>query len=160
MSKLIKPQYTLQIFSQKMNSPQAYLEDKYLKTSQLLVMNDTNRILFNVTADAVSFDANRFRIVFGKSDLPPVITAKRSGIHVFPNPVRGQKIHLQLNEIEKGQYILRLINSLGQKMHSQLIDHDGTSISMDIPLNKKYPQGMYYLQLSGKEKYTQTIFIE
>ena len=160
IAKLTKPQYTLQIFSQKMIDTKAYLEDKYLKTSQALLMNDTNRIVFNVTADGASFDANRFRIVFTKGNMQPITVAKKSSINVFPNPVTGQQINLRLNEIGQGQYTLQLINSQGQKVYTQQIVHDGTSSNLVISFNKKHPAGIYYLQLSGKEKYSKTILIE
>lgn len=161
LSKLTKSQYTLQIFSQKMNGPQAYLEDKFLKTSQPLLMNDTSRITFNITADAASSEANRFRIVFGKTDLQQITPVTNSGINIFPNPVTGQQINLQLSGIEKGSYTLRLINSQGQKVLSQVIIYNGTSAKIIVSLNKKFPAGIYYLQLTGFEKsYNKNILIE
>ncbi len=66
-SRLTKPQYTLQIFAQQMagNGVQAYLQDRYLNTVQLLSLTDTNRIVINITAGVpASADINRFRIVF------------------------------------------------------------------------------------------------
>ncbi len=160
MSKLTKPQYTLQIFAQKMNGTAAYLEDKYLKTSHSLLMSDTNRIVFNITAEAASFDANRFRIVFGKSDLQQIVTAKPSTIKVFPNPVKDQQIHLQFSGIEKGEYTLRLINSQGQQVHRQTVVYNGIATNMIISLNKKLSMGIYYLQIAGKETYIKNILIE
>ena len=67
ISKLTKPQYTLEIFAQQVDaSVTPYLEDKYLKTFTPLSLTDTNHIAFNITTDATSFDGNRFRIVFDK----------------------------------------------------------------------------------------------
>jgi hypothetical protein len=160
IAKLTKPQYTLQIFSQKINGIKAYLEDKYLKTSHSLSMSDTNKIAFNITADAASFDANRFRIVFGKSDLQQIVTAKTTGLKVFPNPVKDQQIHLQLSGAEKGSYTLRLINAQGQLVQRQLLAYDGITNNIVITLSKKLTSGIYYLQLAGKESYNQNILIE
>jgi hypothetical protein len=67
VSGLTKPQYTLQIFGQDMETSgiQPYLQDRYLNTLQLLSMSDTNNIVFNVNAGIpASADINRFRIVF------------------------------------------------------------------------------------------------
>jgi Secretion system C-terminal sorting domain len=75
VSKLTKPQYTLQIFGKGMEGSMVmpFLEDRYLNTTQPLSLNDTNRIDFNVTPSiAASFDAKRFRIVFRSSELLPV----------------------------------------------------------------------------------------
>ena len=123
-------------------------------------MNDTNRIIFNVTSDAGSFDANRFRIVFGKTDMHQIVPEKKSEMKVFPNPVKDQ-IHLQLTNIEKGEYALRMINSQGQQVLSQVIIHDGTSANVIISFNKKFPAGIYFLQLANKkDNYRKNIFIE
>lgn len=161
IAKLTKPKYTLQIFSQKMNAVNAFLEDKYLKTSQPLLLNDTNRIEFNITTDAASFDANRFRIVFGKSDLQQIIAAKKPEIKVFPNPVKDQQIHLHLREVEKGTYYLQLFNSQGQRVMRQELTTDGTLSEKIISINKKITAGIYYLQLANNlNSYRQNIFIE
>lgn len=161
MAKLTKPKYTLQIFSQKMNAVNAFLEDKYLKTSQPLLLNDTNRIEFTVTTNAASFDANRFRIVFGKSNMQQITAAVKSEIKVYPNPVKDQQIHLHLTGVEKGEYALRLINAQGQQVMTQKIMYDGISSNIIIPVNNKLAKGIYYLQLSNNQNnYHQNIFIE
>ena len=83
ISKLTKPQYTLEIFAQQVDaSVTPYLEDKYLKTFTPLSLTDTNHIVFNITTDATSFDGNRFRIVFDKPS---------TGILTTPNAVKPVK---------------------------------------------------------------------
>jgi hypothetical protein len=74
MARLTKPQYTLQIFAQQMtgNNVQAYLRDSYLNTLQSLSLIDTNLVAFNVTADAASYNAERFTILFSSSQVLPV----------------------------------------------------------------------------------------
>ncbi len=66
MARITKSQYTLQIFSQQMETSglQPYLEDNFLNTSQLLSVKDTNYISFSVTAVAASSAPDRFQIVF------------------------------------------------------------------------------------------------
>ncbi len=162
ISKLSKSQYTLQIFAQQMQSDlHPFLVDKYLNTVQPLSISDTNLIVFNVTSDAASFDANRFRIVFNKSDLQQTPVSTKSGIKIFPNPITGRQINIQFNEIEKGVYTLRIINAKGQPMFNQSMEHSGVSSPKIISLDKKLPAGIYYLQLINKEKnYTKNILIE
>jgi hypothetical protein len=75
ISRLTKPQYTLQIFTKQMESSgvEAFLEDRYLGTLQPLSFNDTNNVVFNVSAGIpASFDINRFRIVFIPDVVLPV----------------------------------------------------------------------------------------
>ena len=75
MVRITRPQYTLQIFANQMagSTLNAFLEDAYLNTSQVLTLTDTNRIVFNVTAGVpASSAANRFRIVFRDLTILPV----------------------------------------------------------------------------------------
>lgn len=70
LSRLSRPQYTLQIFAKQLeDSPlDVYLEDRYLNSLQPLSLRDTNTIGFDVSfSNPASYDANRFRIVFHSS---------------------------------------------------------------------------------------------
>ena len=164
ISKLTKPQYTLKIFTNAMDTGtvQPYLEDTYLRTVQTLSTKDTNRILFNVTSDAASSNANRFRILFSASIALPVnINTREPEMIVYPNPVKNQQIHFKFSQLEKGQYITALYNLNGQPVISQSIDHAGGSLNKIIYIDKKLPAGIYYLQVSNKTKqYTKRILIE
>lgn len=74
VTKLTKPQYTLQIFTRGMSglNLQPYLEDIYLHSLQLLSVSDTNTIVININAaDAASYSNDRFRIVFKKIAVAP-----------------------------------------------------------------------------------------
>ena len=74
ITRLTKPQYTLQIFAKQMEGGnlQAFVQDQYLKTALPLSLADTNKIVFNVTADSSSFSNNRFSIVFRQNSVLPV----------------------------------------------------------------------------------------
>jgi hypothetical protein len=70
VARLTKPQYTLQVFAQKMEGSgvSAFLQDRYLNTLQPLSLSDTNNIVINTnTTIPASVDVNRFRIVFQSS---------------------------------------------------------------------------------------------
>jgi len=163
IAKLTKPQYTLQIFANQLDGlVKAYLEDKYLKTYLPLNLTDTNRITVNITSNASS-DVNRFRIVF---DQPPtgILTTTNSikpEIKVFPNPIKDQQINFQLTGIEKGEYTLILLNSMGQQIFNQPFNYDGSSAKQNIFLAKKLPGGIYHLQVVNKtNNYSKTILAE
>lgn len=162
--KLTKPQYTLQIFTNQMSGSnvQPYLFDAYLNSTQTISIIDTNRIAFNVTSDAASFNANRFKIVFSaKNPLPVNITSVKAELKVFPNPVKNQQINFQINELEKGEYEAVLFNAQGQKIFSQVIIHQGGALIKSIYIDKKISKGIYYLNIADKQtRYTKSIFIE
>jgi Secretion system C-terminal sorting domain len=164
VAKLTKPQYTLQIFTNQMDTGkvQPYLDDTYLHTTKALSTKDTNRIVFNVTSDAASSNVNRFRILFSSStSLPVNITPAQSEMKVFPNPVKDQQINFKFNELEKGEYTIILFNQQGQQILNRVINHSGGSLNQIIYLDKKLAGGMYFLQVANKSKhYSQRILIE
>lgn len=162
-SKLTKPEYGLQIFANAMANSNAhpYLEDTYLKTSQALSLIDTNKIIFNINADASSFSIDRFRIVFQSSASLPLANAIKPELKIFPNPVKDQQINFQLNDLEKGNYTITLNNSFAQKVLSRSIDHPGGNLNQTIYIDKKLPAGIYFLSIINKNNhYTQRILIE
>ncbi len=75
VSKLTKPQYTLQIFTNQMvnGNLQPFLEDTYLNYAQIISLTDTTFIPFNVVSGVpASSAANRFRIVFHDISVLPI----------------------------------------------------------------------------------------
>ena len=164
VSKLTKPQYTLQIFTNAMDAlnVQPYLEDTYLHTVQTLSKKDTNRIMFNVTSDAASSGTSRFRILFNASTALPVsIAPVTSELKVYPNPIKNQQINYTFNALEKGYYAAGIYNQMGQQILNQRFDHAGGSLHKTIYIDKKLATGIYYLQVSNETKqYRQRILID
>lgn len=164
ITKLTKPQYTLQIFSNHLNGlAKAYLEDKYLKKYLPLSLTDTNRITVNISSDAASYVPNRFRIVFEQPSTG-ILTAPtnnvKTDIKVFPNPIKDQQINFELKGIEKGEYNFIINNSIGQQIFIALFNYDGRS-KQNISLTKKLPAGIYYLQIANKTKsFSKTIWVQ
>jgi hypothetical protein len=165
ITKLTKPQYTLQIFSNQLNGlAKAYLEDKYLKTYLPLSLIDTNRITVNISSDPASFNANRFRIVFDQPSTG-ILTIPNNNvkpeIKVFPNPITDRQINFQVTGIEKGDYNFNLHNSIGQQIFTATFNYDGTAAKQNILLTKKLPAGIYYLQITNKTKsFSKTIWAQ
>lgn len=69
------------------------------------------------------------------------------GIHMYPNPAINNSIALQLNNIEKGMYRLRLFNSEGQVVFSKAIHYNGNTLTVS-PVSS-IATGNYYLEISG-----------
>lgn len=71
---------------------------------------------------------------------------KRS-ISVYPNPVAGGIINLQLINQPAGNYKVRLFNSLGQVIVEKEINHRGGSSSQSVSFNKYTIQGICHLEV-------------
>jgi hypothetical protein len=76
---------------------------------------------------------------------------------IYPNPVTDNSINLQLTNLDKGLYTLKLINDLGQHIFSKVINHVGGSASETI-LIKGAKSGMYRLLLvNGSKQFTASL---
>jgi hypothetical protein len=70
-------------------------------------------------------------------------------ITVYPNPVNGNTIVLQLNNLQKGSYTITLTNKLGQQIVTKGIKHAGGSATETIEPSKVLAAGVYQLTLTG-----------
>lgn len=87
------------------------------------------------------------------------ISAKN--IVVAGNPITNNTITLQLNNIDKGIYNLKVINMQGQLIKQFLIDYAGGSSMQYYTIGTNLASGKYMLSLSNKEvKFTTTLVKE
>jgi methionine-rich copper-binding protein CopC len=83
-----------------------------------------------------------------------------SNISVYPNPVVGNTIGLQLTGVAEGRGTVKLFNNLGQLVHTTTITNAGNNGSMTIELNNNIAAGTYQLQLidANENSYKTTVF--
>ena len=80
---------------------------------------------------------------------------------VFPNPVKGDRIGIQLDNLNKGNYKAILYNNSGQPVFTQNIVFEGGSASKNIQLNNAIKKGVYTLLLVNEEnKFSTRIIID
>ena len=72
-------------------------------------------------------------------------------ISVYPNPVTGNSILMELNNVERGNYSLQLFNTTGQLLASKTIEYDGSATVQKFDLSKTVATGTYELRLSGRQ---------
>ena len=76
-------------------------------------------------------------------------TATQS-ITIYGNTVKNNIITMQLNNIEKGNYQVKLFNMDGQLLKKVTLQHNGGNVSQSFSTDSYLPSGKYQLQLSGK----------
>lgn len=99
---------------------------------------------------------NYYRIISvektGQKNLSPIVKVNlsngKSEIIFYPNPVIGNAIKLQLNNMQSGNYTISLTNTMGQMIFKKLILHNGGSAIQSIPVNNLHP-GIYQLTITG-----------
>ena len=71
-------------------------------------------------------------------------------IGVYPSPVTGPGLNVQLNNLERGRYALTLTAVSGQQVMQKWIEHAGGSAMQVIELDSTVPKGIYQVRVTGK----------
>lgn len=72
-----------------------------------------------------------------------------STIKVFPNPVAGNTLNLQMHDQPSGVYNVRLMNAMGQPVLAKSVHHSGGTATEGINLPAGMARGIYQLEIAG-----------
>jgi Secretion system C-terminal sorting domain len=92
--------------------------------------------------------------VFTFSYIVEINMNAKEGITVYPNPVTGHVIMLQMYGQPKGMYSINLFSINGETVMNSTIMHDGNDAVLTLNLNRNLASGCYYLKISGPDKNT------
>jgi hypothetical protein len=81
----------------------------------------------------------------------------KTGVSVYPNPVKDGVIGLQLSNAPAGTYTIILLNNAGQVVEKSTLKHAGGNASETIKPNNYLSAGNYNLEVSGPGNYRQVI---
>lgn len=130
------------------SSSTPYLVDTYLNQYIALASNGTTNCVFTTTADALSFGANRFKIVFQNISLSnPDFSAEK--IVVYPNPVTNNQFNISLPGNLTGVVNVKLINTIGQIVYQTKMEAQNT---VTITPNISLAQGLYFVEITNQGK--------
>jgi fibronectin-binding autotransporter adhesin len=77
-------------------------------------------------------------------------------VDIYPNPVKGSIINLQLSNLQKGTYTVTISNKEGQEVWRKQLQHNGGSASQTIDMGASISSGSYQLTITdGLQKLTQ-----
>jgi len=94
------------------------------------------------------------------SKIVKVAIAKvKSGFAVFPNPVTDGLIGLQINNVPAGIYTVRVINSNGQVLSKEVINHMGGNATKTIAAASMMISGSYQLEITSTDNETNILRI-
>jgi FG-GAP-like repeat/IPT/TIG domain/Secretion system C-terminal sorting domain len=101
----------------------------------------------------------------GSSQYSQVVNVKLgkglSEFTIYPNPIKNSIINLQLSNVEKGSYTIKLYNNAGQELLAKTIQHIGGSGTQIINLGTAVAKGSYQMVISnGTTNTTKTIVVE
>ena len=81
------------------------------------------------------------------------------GIVVFPNPAGSTQAYLQLTDVPKGIFELKIVSSNSQLIARKSLTHDGGSLIVSLHGDNLLKPGFYIIQLYNKEISLQNRFI-
>ena len=81
------------------------------------------------------------------------------GIMVFPNPAGSAQAYLQLTDVPKGIYELKIVNSNSQVIARKSLTHDGGTLVVSLHEDNSLKSGVYIIQLYNKDISLQNRFI-
>ena len=70
-------------------------------------------------------------------------------ISIYPNPVTGNNVGLQINNMPAGMYTVSLANAVGQRIAIKTINHSGGSAAELLQLPKNITSGLYQIKITG-----------
>jgi hypothetical protein len=82
----------------------------------------------------------------------------KTRITVVPNPAHKGAVSVQLTNLPKDRYTVRLYNAEGQMLQHQDLQHPGGSTSFPLLIEGLAP-GTYLIELCGKEKLLQRVVL-
>jgi hypothetical protein len=93
------------------------------------------------------------------SNIVKVVLGGKAGFVVYPNPISEGAVHLQMNNLPKGTYSVKLVNEAGQVVYTKDIIHQEGSSTETLKADKNLAHGNYYLEIIGVDQVTTKIKI-
>lgn len=124
--------------------------------------NQFDRVSYSYTDATPLAGTNFYRIkaiemsgknVYTKS-LRVDIGRSPKGISLYPNPVRGSEVNIGFTAL-KGQYSLLVLNTAGQMVYRQQLNHAGGTVAQSVSLPASLKAGVYNVLITG-DNYKET----
>lgn len=176
LSQTKKQNYRLDIIAENLTNANlvAVVKDKYAATTNNLPvnLNGSTYVDFTVNNDPASFAADRFSIVFmsntkaetNKTEAPVekaiVKTTLNASAIVYPNPVVGNDINVKFNNMETGNYNLKLYNISGQLVATQSVKYTTKDAGVIMKVDNGFVSGKYELKIEGNGKSINTSILK
>ncbi len=140
----------------------------YAKASNIIAKNDALNTYSWLDA-TISNGTNYYRIKANEQNgmvkysqvVKVNVGSQSSNFTIYPNPVTNGVVGLQMNNVEKGTYSVKIFNSIGQELFSTNLKHDGGSATQTIQLGRSLAAGRYTMNISnGTTFITKTVVVE
>lgn len=136
----------------------SYIIEKSLDGSsftQIGTINSANVANYSFSDGNPANGINYYRVVSmdidGRKGYTSVVKINmirtNENVAVYPNPVVGNNIHLEMKFQAKGIYYISIKNQIGQVIHNSQVDFDGSKTNFDVNPSKKLSSGVYTIEI-------------
>ena len=128
--------------------------DVYTQVGTLKANHSTN---YNFIDNAPNNGANLYRVIAldnnGTRQYSSIVRINagniKGGLNVYPNPVKGGQVNVELSGINKGEYRANVYSMAGALVHTTTLTSEGTSFSKAITLPVTIKNGNYSLEITN-----------
>ncbi|MFP5039898.1 T9SS type A sorting domain-containing protein [Parasediminibacterium sp. JCM 36343] len=85
----------------------------------------------------------------GYSNVTTVVKGAVISYSLYPNPVINSKLNVKLENVNAGKYTVSMYNSLGQKVHEEMVSHSGGTAAHSLSITEKLANGVYNVTISS-----------
>lgn len=143
----------------------------FTSISNVTAKNATGVNAYSVTDVTARGSVNFYRIksvdMDGKVAYSAVVKAvienatAAADLTVYPNPVKGSSVAVQVANLASGNYAVQLYSANGQQVYNQSMVYSGGRSAQSVQLPAGTKAGVYYLVVSGNNvKMTRSLVIE
>lgn len=143
----------------------------FTSVANVTAKNATGVNAYSVTDVTARGSVNFYRIksvdMDGKVAYSAVVKAvienatAAADLTVYPNPVKGSQVAVQVANLASGNYSVQLYSANGQQVYNQSMVYSGGRSSQSVQLPSGTKAGVYYLVVSGNNvKMTRSLVIE
>ncbi len=134
--------------------------------AKIATANATNNSAYTSTDNTVHTNINYYRIKavdkdgkYAYSQVVKLSNTEKGNIVVAPNPVRGSKVAIQMNNLEAGKYSMNLYNYAGQLVTTKEVLLTSGNTTIELPIGSAIANGVYSLSVRGVNNYTTEVII-
>jgi len=73
---------------------------------------------------------------------------RKEGVRIYPNPVTGNEVVMQLQDLAAGHYEILIVAASGQQVSARSWNHAGGAVTETLPIGKLKP-GLYFLRVGN-----------
>ena len=123
----------------------AKMVDLYLNTETAIDLTQPSFVTFTTTADATSYGADRFKIVFNNAASGNG-SFNASTVAIYPNPIANNEFTIALPNSVSGNVTVKMSNMLGQEVYSYTSE---ATTTIQIQPKQQLEEGIYVVSISN-----------